>query len=42
MFCASCDKEISSEEANYCHHCGKGRLSLTSSRNLFVIVNLFQ
>ena len=39
MFCPSCDKEISSEEANYCRHNGKGRFSLPS-RSLFVIVYL--
>ena len=41
MFCSSFDKEISSEEGNYCHHCRKGRFSLPS-RNLFVIVHLYQ
>ena len=41
MFCPSCDKETSSEEANYRDHCGKGRFSLPS-RNLFVIVYLCQ
>ena len=39
MFFPSCDKEISSKAAYYCHHSGKGRLSLPS-KNLFVIVSV--
>ena len=34
MFCPSCDKEMSSEEANYCHHCGSEKVGFRFHRGI--------